>query len=65
MPEKVLNEEKNCPILGKKWQKGHLLVKKKMKKQQQVPKIKVGKGKLTLLVCANATVFIIRNAFIS
>ena len=34
--------KKKVPYSGKKWQKGHLLVKKKkMKKQQQVPNIKM------------------------
>ena len=58
---------KKCPILGgkkKKTAKRTFISKKKKKKRKWAPRIKVGKDKLTLLVCANATAFMIRNAFI-
>ena len=58
--------KKKVPNFGEKMAKRTFIsLKKKKMKQQQVPKIKVGKGKLTLLVCANATAFMIRYAFIS
>ena len=57
--------KKKVPNFGKKMAKRTFISLKKKMKQQQVPKIKVGKGKLTLLVCANATAFMIRYAFIS
>ena len=33
LPEQFLNTDKRCPILGEKFQKGHLLVRKRSKHQ--------------------------------
>ena len=60
MPEQVLNIDKSALF----WKKKCHTVTFISKEEKYVPGFKVGRGRLTLLFCANALGFMIRTALI-